>query len=173
MGALLEGTFFTDKIRGAITLFLLLLIVGVMGFQYIFPRHPPVDTATLDALRDVKSSLERVASNLEVAGQSSVALNETLTRQLDAAEEIRNKGYASLLKLYGLDLALPVDSSGNPFGVPAQDVSVGGKLVPPGASPTGTNKQLQVPAAKHKGTTNPSRAQTPDQEPHVTEVSTS
>lgn len=165
MGVFLAGAFFTDKVRSAITMFLLVLIVGLFGFQYFFPRHPTVDTDTLNALNDVRGSLEKVASNLEQAGQSQTALNETLIRQLNAAERIRDEGYGNLLKEYGLDLALPAGVTGNPFGMLSPDNGVRGKPLPPSSGPAGADKLLQVPASEHEGTVDPGHTPGPKPNP--------
>ena len=156
MGVFLAGAFFTDKVRSAITMFLLTLILGLFAFQYFFPRHPPtLDSETLTALQDVRGTLEKVASNLEKSGETQTALNETLMRQMNAAETARNNGYGELLKELGVDLTTPVGVPGNPFRMLAPDDGLGGQSLPSGSGTAGADHELQDPAAKYKGTTDP------------------
>lgn len=156
MVALLEGTFFSDRIRGAITIFLLVLLVGLFGVQYFFPRHTnTLDVETIDALRDVKGQLERVVDNLEKSSESQAALNQTLTRQLDSAKKEQDEGYANLLKELGLDLTLPSTSADDPFGLRSQDHNLGRKPVPTGPGTAGADQLLQVPSPIHQRTIDP------------------
>lgn len=156
MVALLEGTFFSDRIRGAITIFLLVLLVGLFGVQYFFPRHTnTLDVETIDALRDVKGQLERVVDNLEKSSESQAALNQTLTRQLDSAKKAQDEGYADLLKELGLDLTLPSVGADDPFGLRTQDNHLGRKLVPSGSGTAGADKLLPGPSSIHQSPIDP------------------
>lgn len=156
MVKLLEGTFFSDKVRGAITIFLLVLLVGLFGVQYLFPRHTnTLDAETIDALRDVKGQLERVVDNLEKSSESQAALNQTLSRQLDTAKKVQDEGYADLLKELGLDLTLPNTAADDPFGLRSQDHNLGRKPVPTGPGTAGADQLLQVPPQIRQGPVDP------------------
>jgi hypothetical protein len=171
MVALLSGTFFSDKVRSAITMFLLTLLLGLACFQYFFPRHTnTLDAATIESLRDVRGQLERVADNLEKSSESQAALNSTLTRQLDVARQVQNEGYANLLKQYGLDLSLPSANTDDPFGLRTPDHNLGRELVPPSPGSTGTDQLLQDPAEVHKGKTDPSHPPGAERQSGTTQV---
>jgi hypothetical protein len=159
MFAFFSGAFFTDKVRGVITMFLLVLLVGLWGAQYFWPRHAnTLDDQTIDALKDVRGQLERVANNLDKSSEAQTALNQTLARQLDSAKQVRDEGYAKLFKEYGLDLGVaPVDPN-DPFGLRAPDHDLGGQPVPPSSGSAGADQYLQESAPSNQGKTNPSGA---------------
>ena len=151
MGAFLESTFFSDKIRGMITMFLLVLIAGFLLFQALFPHTPTLDKATMTSLVEVTETLRKAASNLESAGQSQAELNDTLKQQLGAMSVARSKGYEKLLKEYGLSVDLPTSSGpGYINGVQQSPDNIGRKPVPTGASPASSNPILPIPITKHK-----------------------
>lgn len=172
MTALLEGTFFSDKVRGAITLFLLLIIVGVLGFQYLFPRPQPLDKEALASLMAATEVMQKAANNLEHSSQSQIELNDTLKQQLSQMALARNEGYEQLLKKYGLDLTLPGSVNLKLDGLDGRvfppDNDFGGNFVPPVPSATGSNKQLQKPAPGHQSQVDPSDPLSAKQEPAVT-----
>lgn len=155
MGALLESTFFSDKIRGAITLFLLLLILGVLGMQYLFPKQQKLDPETLTSLIAATETMRSAATNLEQASKSQIDLNDTLKQQLSQMALARNEGYEQLLKQYGLDLTLPgtvnlkLDNR-----VYTPDNGVGSKAVPGGSGSANTTGHLQEPTTNHQNKTN-------------------
>lgn len=174
MTALLENTFFSDKVRGAITLFLLVIIIGVLGVQYFFPRQQTLDSGTLNSLIAATEVMQKAAVNLENASQSQVDLNDTLKQQLNSMALTRNEGYEQLLKKYGLDLTLPgtVNLKLNKLdgGVLPQDNHIGGEFVPAVPGATGTNRQLPKSTPGNKVKVDPSDPLSAKQEPSFTGV---
>jgi hypothetical protein len=156
MGKFLESTFFSDKIRGLVTLFLLVLIAGFLLFQTIFPHKPTLDQETMQSLQNVTEVLRKAAVNLESAGQSQAELNETLKRQLGDLDTARNKGYEELLEKYGLDVDLPTTPGDGLINrMQPRNNDLRGKPVPPGSSPTGADQHLQSPTPGHQEKADP------------------
>lgn len=174
MTALLENTFFSDKVRGAITLFLLVIIIGVLGVQYFFPRQQTLDSGTLNSLIAATEVMQKAAVNLEHASQSQVDLNDTLKQQLNSMALTRNEGYEQLLKKYGLDLTLPgtVNLKLNQLDgrVQPQDNDIGGNFVPPVPGTANPNRQLQKPASGNKIEVNPGDPLSAKQESTFTKI---
>lgn len=159
MTALLESTFFSDKVRGAITLFLLVIIVFVLGFQYFFPRAQKLDNETLSSLIAATEVMQHAADNLEQSSRSQMDLNDSLKQQLAQMALTRNEGYETLLKKYGLDLSLPGSVNLKLDGVNGMfppDNDFGGYPVPPSPSTTSSDKQLQKSTPGNKVKVDPS-----------------
>lgn len=154
MGALLESTFFSDKIRGTITLFLLVLILGILGMQYLFPKQQKLDPATLTSLVAATETMRIAATNLEQASKSQIDLNDTLKQQLNQMALARNEGYEQLLKQYGLDLTLPGTVNLKLDRVYTPNDSVGSKTVPGSPGAADPAKHVQKPTTGDQGKVN-------------------
>lgn len=164
MGVFLAGAFFSDKVRAACTLFLLLLILGVGCAQYFFPPTQKLDDETLKGLREVTATMEKTAKSLESGAQSQISLNETLQRQLDETAAIRNKDYEGILKRYGVDISLPSSApfdASDPFGLRSPDNDIGGGSLPPGEGAANSDRHVQDAAPVDSGKTDPGDPGTP------------
>jgi len=158
MGKFLESTFFSDRVRGLISIFLLVLIAGFLLFQTAFPHKPTLDKETLQSLQQVTEVLRTTASNLEVTSQGQAELNDSLKKKIGELDVTRKKDYAELLKTYGLDVDLPTsgDLDDGHHGVQQRSDDQRRKPVPPGSVPAGADKHLQTPATGHEEKTDAS-----------------
>ena len=147
MGEILESTFFSDKLRSIISVVLLVLLMGLIGLSWAFPRESKVSQQTLDTLKEVSGVMKDAALKFEQQSNMTSQLNDTLTKQLQQGEDERNASYNALLQKYGLDPA--GGNVTNPFGtlpvvgLRASDDHLGGVNLPPGANATSGTRQLQ------------------------------
>lgn len=167
MGELIAGTFFTDKLRSAMTAILLVILIALICLSWAYPRSSDVSKQTLDTLKEVSGVMKDAAEKFEQQALTTSTINDTLNQQLRQSETERDASYQKLLKDHGLDpgdLYIDYPSAAPPaqFDLPAtpsvphvvirmfpENNSVGSQHVPSGTGATGADRELQEQATQH------------------------
>lgn len=157
MAEALKGLFFTDRLRSIISTVTLLVILGVLLGQWIWPKKVELDSQSVKTLQNVVEKMERAASLYEKQGESTLQLNETLKRQLALQEYNRSLNYDVLYKRYGFDPSIPPPAGVVPLGADGMPVDTLGMLPSDndfgsdhtltGAGAGNRTEQLQEPVA--------------------------
>ncbi|EBV8434186.1 hypothetical protein NFI00_000051 [Salmonella enterica] len=97
----LKNALFPDKLRGFMTLILLVIIMCLVLLSWIFPRQSSVSEKTLDTLQNVANQMERVGNNIERASLAQEKRNTLLEQQLQDRKSLRDNDYDALEQKYG------------------------------------------------------------------------
>lgn len=167
MGAEIKDMFFTDKLRGIVSMLFMLLLITMVGLTWAFPRQTSsnLDEKSLNTLQEVSKQLKTAAENFERQANESAQLRESLDRTLNLQKGERDDVYNKMLERYGYDpTKLEAPSAGRypatPPPPPSTTINIGvlppdnGKRsvdIPPGSGHPSGDRQLQGAVGKDQG----------------------
>lgn len=133
MGAEIKDMFFTDKLRGIVTLLFMVIITALIAGSWAFPRQTSsnLDEKSLNTLQEVSRQLKTAADNFERQAIESAQLRESLNRTLDIQKGERDEVYNRMLQRYGLD-PNQLESTGAGYpGAPPPSTIINVGVLPP------------------------------------------
>lgn len=97
----LKTALFSDKLRGFVTLVLLVLILCLVLISWLFPKQSDVSEQTLTTLQQVANQMEKVGNNIERANLAQEKRNQLLESELQLRKTNRDHDYDGIYQKWG------------------------------------------------------------------------
>lgn len=162
------GALFFDKLRGTVSLFVLVIIALLLGISHFFPQPVKLDSKTTDTFVQAADVMRKAASTMESAAQDNIQFRQSMQKELSIQAELRKSNYEALYDQYGIG-SLPNNggrsTAGFDYWLYPQDNPGGGGSLPKGKDDPGRTEQLQHTAEDSGKTTIGSNTGAPGGEP--------
>lgn len=149
--AVLQAWLFIDKVRGVATFIVLLIVMGLLGYQAWSPRPVKLEPESFNAIKNATDEIRRVANSSEQLVKDNEEFKTSLRDQMQAQAKLRDANYELLFKEYGIGSVPDNFTLGGPTAdrLQQQPVGTGGGAVHPDAGRPNNVQRLRDAAGHY------------------------